>query len=952
MDSLTTLGKTNYIGKDGFHWWIGQVAPPKSWKGINAYVSRKGYAQNRCKVRIIGYHPFDEEGNVLPDDDLPWAELMLDPRVGSGQAQLNETSVLAGGEICIGFFLDGEDAQQPVIMGLLPKFDEIPDEISNEEIDSVKSSGFRAFSADLQSSARSPGNHMLSGTYPVQPLGNEVARGRRGSGFGGGLETGNEFQLRDEDLALSLSETESSEEEFNANEGEKVNKRFNQFQKVKLDKSNKKCRKGPGHNGKGGLNPGGCNASTKFEEDNTKTTTHFNPCDDSAIGKINNLLGDFLKAARTYERIEDSFIDPLTNMIVDMDAELEYLQQQTSGFVKGMINELKSSFLKGLNKKFKKFLSKQKKNASKSFFNDKSVKKGFSSIMNIINCAFGAALAKLGGFLKNMFKNLLNKTLNAAVCAIEQLTAGIFAKIFDTLEGALGTVMSGLNWLVGGLGSVSKALRGASSLAKKILDFIGCVLPECEKPTTYRTGTGTKTQAETDFEKLTKKANVISGLGDSLAKQRANTKRKIQDAVDRVLGNPTQSDIQGVADDAGVSLERAEAILRGESEIVIGGDTDLSTIDDDLKIDAAIDKLSIFGDEDLLFADCTEKSNNPNTQDDLTPMRPGFIYPKCIPPDYQVNGSGSGAELLIVVGNDRRIFSVEVINGGRGYDKDTTITIIDNTGNGTGAHVIPIVKDGVIVETVILSTGFGYCLNTTGIGSDPIGADVTGTLKDVYISRPGYGYDTNDTITFDDITNIPIITTPSGGIVGVNFPSNLTTEFSTRPVLKVNTTTGFGSKLIPIMSFKGQLKTDVGAEDRKKLIGIEQVIDCIGDKTELVGYVNGVPYYGPFHFHPSRGVKMVGAQHVDYPHEIIYDTMEESLGQPPVVSRSSSVTSTETTETSETTTPVDTTPTIVTEQTTSTPTTPTTTTTTDTNSSSSSTPPSSPPSGGGGYGGY
>ena len=156
------------------------------------------------------------------------------------------------------------------------------------------------------------------------------------------------------------------------------------------------------------------------------------------------------------------------------------------------------------------------------------------------------------------------------------------------------------------------------------------------------------------------------------------------------------------------------------------------------------------------------------------------------------------------------------------------------------------------------------------------------------------------------------------------------------------------------MSFKGQLKTDVGAENRKKLIGIEQVVDCIGDKTELVGYVNGVPYYGPFHFHPSRGVKMVGAQHVDYPHEIIYDTMEESLGQPPVVSRSSSVTSTETTETSETTTPVDTTPTIVTEQTTPTPTTPTTTTDTSSSSSSTppSTPPSSPPSGGGGYGGY
>ena len=234
MDSLTTLGKTNYIGKDGFHWWIGQVAPPKSWKGINAYVSRKGYAQNRCKVRIIGYHPFDEEGNVLPDDDLPWAELMLDPRVGSGQAQLNETSVLAGGEICIGFFLDGDDAQQPVIMGLLPKFDQIPDEISNEEIDTVKSSGFRAFSADLQSSDRNAGNHMIAQLLPKNPLGNQQV---------------------DEKGTLKITvignpdEIESSEDEFRANEGE----RFNQFQEVKLDKSNRKCRKGPAHNGKGGL---------------------------------------------------------------------------------------------------------------------------------------------------------------------------------------------------------------------------------------------------------------------------------------------------------------------------------------------------------------------------------------------------------------------------------------------------------------------------------------------------------------------------------------------------------------------------------------------------------------------------------------------------------------------------------------------------------------------------
>ena len=38
---------------------------------------------------------------------------------------LGENMILAGGETCMGFFLDGDDAQQPVIMGLLPKYNKV-----------------------------------------------------------------------------------------------------------------------------------------------------------------------------------------------------------------------------------------------------------------------------------------------------------------------------------------------------------------------------------------------------------------------------------------------------------------------------------------------------------------------------------------------------------------------------------------------------------------------------------------------------------------------------------------------------------------------------------------------------------------------------------------------------------------------------------------------------------
>ena len=52
------------------------------------------------------------------------------------------------------------------------------------------------------------------------------------------------------------------------------------------------------------------------------------------------------------------------------------------------------------------------------------------------------------------------------------------------------------------------------------------------------------------------------------------------------------------------------------------------------------------------------------------------------------------------------------------------------------------------------------------------------------------------------------------------------------------------------------------------------------DLTNLVGYVNGKPYYGDFHIHRREDgsvVKMVGIAHTTTPHEVIYDTVQESL---------------------------------------------------------------------------
>ena len=113
----SALLKTNFVGRDGFVWWIGRVAEPSVWRN-EATDTDAGWAF-RCKVRIIGYHPFDE--SILSDEDLPWAHVLVDATSGSGQANMGDSSRMMGGETVFGFFLDGEEGQQPVIFGALAR---------------------------------------------------------------------------------------------------------------------------------------------------------------------------------------------------------------------------------------------------------------------------------------------------------------------------------------------------------------------------------------------------------------------------------------------------------------------------------------------------------------------------------------------------------------------------------------------------------------------------------------------------------------------------------------------------------------------------------------------------------------------------------------------------------------------------------------------------------------
>lgn len=89
-----------------FVWWQGVIVDIKDPKGAG-----------RVRVRIFGYH--DETEETVKNADLPWSMVGL-PTTSAGISGEGESHGLLQGSWVMGFFMDGKNAQIPVVLFSLP----------------------------------------------------------------------------------------------------------------------------------------------------------------------------------------------------------------------------------------------------------------------------------------------------------------------------------------------------------------------------------------------------------------------------------------------------------------------------------------------------------------------------------------------------------------------------------------------------------------------------------------------------------------------------------------------------------------------------------------------------------------------------------------------------------------------------------------------------------------
>ena len=488
-----------------FLWWVGQIADDSTWRdnispGIHkSKDSIPGWGR-RYKVRIIGLH--DQGETVIPSDQLPWSQIMYPVTAGGGQTNSGQTPNLRQGMMVFGFFLDGQDQQVPVIMGVLGNNSQTAlstkigtDRVTNEKSGSLATSGF------------AEGQKLKSGETKekVPDYGKEVEKPKGASAPSTKPKNGVKLDQFGRDPSRTPTTREFAAAQSARAEADRLGITGAEKEAriaiatVAATKQEELEANSPGSP----TLPGATieqvdsvhklNAAHVKREDKLREKIPLMKPDDkinSALKNIQTLIDNITKKIKKYISAINSYIDAVSNALSDIKKFIADAACEIAKYLKLIFDHIMEYILSKLNSELKKVVSAMPLSMRSLFGDMKEI------LTDLILCLYNKITSGLCG----MITSLLNKALQpekleraareqqggikkpssypyVPMCYAEDLTADIIFANKENIDSANNSILDNINSFItdvqDSLTDVSGVLDNASSMLDSIGDIAG-----------------------------------------------------------------------------------------------------------------------------------------------------------------------------------------------------------------------------------------------------------------------------------------------------------------------------------------------------------------------------------------------------------------------------------------------------------------------------------------------
>ena len=553
----------NFVGKDGFQWWVGQVAPEPTWKNNIPGVPgpdnnhERGFGE-RYRVRIMGHHTSDAA--EIPDDVLPYAYVMYPVTAGGGGRGSSVSANIAQGNFVFGFWLDGEDSQTPIIMGCLGYNDyqavmksltPLPDKQSQGTLESAPPAPVLpppAGDGEIDNNrANTSVDRSLDATLAREDAAVTAALAAEQESGGGesGSQTGEGAPQTTEEPAMDLRFIPYSGYLDEEKRGTHDIKAYYDTSSLILTQD---VLAGIGDD----LiqNPFAIESST-----NTNNITSFSDWAMHEWGKISEPLdqpedcqpvpmGKIMSQVQTVmneiDRVTRSLTDyryALSGLNADAEARLQYLSAKASRFIasgmKWILASIEQNTINVANEAMKPLYFALMPNQRPE------LKKGVEAANDGIACAFQKAISGLTGMASGFVGDILSKAINiggggggggaGGGGAISGMISNVIGQVTGMVSGVIGNVLGPISSLVGNISSIGNSVMG---FLGNILSFLSCDEKQaCTSVNEWSMWTGAGTLPATNLDQIVSGAKDVYEQVTNVAEQAENLPGQITDAV-------------------------------------------------------------------------------------------------------------------------------------------------------------------------------------------------------------------------------------------------------------------------------------------------------------------------------------------------------------------------------------------------------------------------------------
>lgn len=475
-----------------FNWWVGQIASDSTWRDniLSGKFESKdqipGWGR-RYKVRIIGLH--DQGETEISSDQLPWAQVMYPVTGGGGQSNAGATANLRQGMFVFGFFLDGQEQQVPVIMGVLGNNAQTHlsttignNRVTNTQPGSLAISGY----ANPEDGNKDPNikvpDEGLIINKPKSPEQSEecapIPPGVTVNKFG--LRSDKPLtktQFRDQQNAIAEADakglTGTSRSDF-------IQKAVSDGIKSRCEESNSPTS--PSQPGATRENVDAVHEQSKADlvrnEYYNRKTVLLSPCNivDSALKAIQTQLDNMMKDIDKVLNSAQYYVDAVSNILSSIESIISNFACEIAKYVKIVFNKIMEYVLKEINKALSKTIELVPPSLRYTYYDIKS------SITELISCLYNKMVNNLCGLIESILNEKIKKELpkdsetkspKISVCSVEDLVGGVISLNMDEMNTGIDGILDNINKFLNDVQSQIGVVSSAIGTVRGKKDFIG-----------------------------------------------------------------------------------------------------------------------------------------------------------------------------------------------------------------------------------------------------------------------------------------------------------------------------------------------------------------------------------------------------------------------------------------------------------------------------------------------